>query len=201
MKNLSSWALGIGILSVATGVAWSEIQSQTLPRSFANTAQLQPLQSAETPSQSTESPSRSNGATTVQDLEDILKAEAENLQVEGGQLAFSYDGRTMVILTSEVHDRMRIIAPIAAEDTLTDEQRKELLAANFSSALDGRYAVSNGIIFAAFLHPLSTLDESEFKSALRQVAALVTNYGSTYSSGELQFGDQPENPLQGLPEI
>ncbi|WP_110986104.1 type III secretion system chaperone family protein [Acaryochloris thomasi] len=196
MKHLSSWVLGIGILSVATGIAWRDIQGQELSRSFArtSTAQLQPIQSPEPPP-------RSEGATTIQDLEEILKTEAENLQVEGGQLAFSYDGRTMVILTSETHDRMRIIAPIASEDTLTDEQRKELLAANFSSALDGRYAVSNGVIFAAFLHPLSTLDESEFKSALRQVSALVANYGGSYSSGEIQFGAQQEDPLQGLPEI
>ncbi|MBX2862955.1 MAG: YbjN domain-containing protein [Leptolyngbyaceae cyanobacterium MAG.088] len=181
------WVLGVGIFSVASITAWEGLYGQSSPQFLTNTAQLQPLQSKQ--------------GTTVQDLEKILKAEAENLKSENGQLIFNYDGREMVILTSESHNRMRLIAPIAAADTLTDEQRQDLLAANFHSALDGRYAVSNGIVFAAFLHPLSTLDESEFRSALRQVSALVTNYGTSYSSGELQFGAQQEDALKGLPAI
>ena len=197
MKHLRSWILGIGILSVATALAWGDLKEPTSTfkqSSASNTIQFQPIQSAEPPEQS-------EGATTIQDLEEILKDEAEELEVQGGQLAFRYDNRTMVILTSETHDRMRLISPITSEDTLTDEQRKELLAANFSSALDGRYAVSNGIVFAVFLHPLSTLDESEFRSALRQVSSLVANYGGSYSSGEIQFGAQEEDPIEGLPAI
>ncbi|NJL83304.1 MAG: hypothetical protein HC890_10765, partial [Chloroflexaceae bacterium] len=54
--------------------------------------------------------------------------------------------------------------------------------------LDARYAVSNGVVFAAFVHPLSTLDERDFLSALRQVSQLVRNFGTSYSSGALSFG-------------
>lgn len=185
MRKTVLWAMGVGILAAA--LATANLQRQKSPASLANSLQLQPLQS-------------NKDATTLQDLEEILKAEAEDLRSEGGQLVFNYEGREMAILTSESHDRMRILAPIAAADSLTEEQRQKLLNANFHSALDGRYAVSNGIVFAAFLHPLSTLDESEFRSALRQVATLVQTYGTTYSSGGLQFGGQQQDPLEGLPE-
>ena len=70
-----------------------------------------------------------------------------------------------------------------------------MLIANYHSSLDARYAVSQGIVYSAFLHPLSTLADDQLASALRQVAALATTFGSTYSSGELMFGAPAGQPL------
>ena len=75
-----------------------------------------------------------------------------------------------------------------------------MLVANFHNALDARYAVSNGNVFAAFLHPLSSLEENDLRSALRQVSQLVANFGTTYSSGGLQFAPGEEEPTL-LPSI
>lgn len=86
----------------------------------------------------------------------------------------------MALLTSVPHDRMRIVAPIGPEAKLTDQQRKRMLDANFHSALDVRYATSKGLVYAAYIHPLSTLRREEVQSALRQVAELVKTFGSTY---------------------
>jgi hypothetical protein len=99
----------------------------------------------------------------------------------------------MALLTSVPHDRMRIVAPIGPEAQLTDQQRKRILEANFHSALDVRYATSNGLVYAAYIHPLSPLRREEIQSALRQVAEPVKTFGTTYSSGELSFG-QPRQP-------
>ena len=38
------------------------------------------------------------------------------------------------------------------------------------------------------MHPLSTLTESDLQSAVKQVAALRTTYGTTYSSMDIVFG-------------
>jgi hypothetical protein len=37
------------------------------------------------------------------------------------------------------------------------------------------------MLYAVFLHPLSTLDPRQLESALDQVASLVRNYGTTFS--------------------
>ena len=67
------------------------------------------------------------------------------------------------------------------------------MAANFHTALDGRYATSEGVLYAAFIHPLSPLTEEELASALRQVAALARNFGTTYSSDALLYGGRRED--------
>ena len=125
---------------------------------------------------------------TVGTLQGILKEMVENLTGDNGQWRFTFGGVEMALLTSVPHDRMRIVAPIGSEAELTDQQRKRMLDANFHSALDGRYATSNGLVYAAYIHPLSPLRREEVQSALRQVAELVKTFGTTYSSGELSFG-------------
>lgn len=125
---------------------------------------------------------------TVGTLQGILKEMVENLIGDNGQWRFTFGGVEMALLTSVPHDRMRIVAPIRPEAELTDQHRKRMLEANFHSALDARYAMSNGLVYAAYIHPLSPLRREEIQSALRQVAELVKTFGMTYSSGELSFG-------------
>ena len=131
---------------------------------------------------------------TLGTLQGILKETVENLKGESGQWRFTYAGVEMALLTSLPHDRMRIVAPIGPEVQLTDQQRKRMLEANFHSALDVRYATSNGRVYAAYIHPLSPLHREEIQSALRQVAELVKTFGMTYSSGELSFGSPSPPP-------
>lgn len=125
---------------------------------------------------------------TIQMLQGLLKDVVQDLKGESGQWRFTYGGVDMAMLTSVVHDRMRIIAPIGPDADLSAEQRQRMLAANFHSALDARYATSNGMIYAAYLHPLSSLQQDEVRSALQQIAQLVKTFGTTYSSSDLSFG-------------
>lgn len=120
----------------------------------------------------------------------------------------------MVIMTDERADRMRIMIPIRRFDTQrVDDLRLALIAlhANYDRALDARYAIHDGFLWSAFIHPLSTLTPRDLENALLQVRALRDNTGTTYSSSELLFapqveeGNQPEgedgkapaNPLPG----
>ena len=78
-------------------------------------------------------------------------------------------------------DRMRLISPASSIDELDAEMLVRLMQANFDSALDSRYALAGGILWATYLHPLSTLSSDEFGSGLGQTINLVTTFGSTYT--------------------
>lgn len=115
-------------------------------------------------------------------LERIIWQEAEQPQGEGGVVQFIYNDITMALISDENFDRMRIIAPVINLEDMTQGQVNDILAANFQTALDARYAANQGVLYSAFIHPLSTLNHDEVYSALGQVAALVKNFGTTYSS-------------------
>jgi hypothetical protein len=55
-----------------------------------------------------------------------------------------------------------------------------------------RYGSSNGLLFAAFLHPLSSLEDALARSALDQVASLVHTFGSHFTSGSIEFSSGSE---------
>lgn len=151
------------------------------------------------PAHSQERPSHAALAMTLRTLQGILKESVEDLKGESGQWRFTYADVEMAPLTSLPHDRMRIVAPIRPEAQLTDQHRKRMLDANFHSALDVRYATSNGLVYAAYIHPLSPLRREEIQSALRQAAELVKTFGTTYFSGELSFGS-PSPPPKSQPQ-
>ncbi len=133
---------------------------------------------------------------TLRTLHSILEEQASSLDGEEGEWRLTYQGVPMALLTSLQHDRMRIIAPIVRQEEVTEQQWGKILDANFHTALDGRYATSQGIVYAAYIHPLSPLDRAQVRSALRQVVQLVKSFGTTYSSGGLQFST-PGDAAQG----
>ena len=121
-------------------------------------------------------------------LEDVVRRCSEETRGERGVVEFSQEGVAMACISDPRADRMRIIAPIAELEGLDESVLHAMLDANFHSALDARYATSDGIVYAAYLHPLSTLTEDELVSAIDQVAELVRTFGTTFSSGDLIFG-------------
>ena len=104
----------------------------------------------------------------------------------------------LMIVTDERANRMRIMMPVRKFDKDKDKDLLlKLLKANFHSALDAKYAVNGDTIWSTFLHPLATLQEADLDNALSQVRTLRQNTGSSYSSGELQFGGgEPEKQPQ-----
>lgn len=71
-----------------------------------------------------------------------------------------------------------------------------MMQANFDSALDARYAVANGTLWAVFIHPLSPLEKNELISGLGQAVNVAKTYGTLYSGGGVQFGGGDSNDLQ-----
>ena len=99
-----------------------------------------------------------------------------------------YFGVPVACLTSGEHNRMRILSPITPLSQADPGAAQRMLEANFHTTLDARYGISDGNIYALFLHPLSTLTDRAVQSALLQVVSLVRTFGSDYSSGVLQYG-------------
>ena len=107
----------------------------------------------------------------------------------------------MMVVTDETNDRMRIIAPILSVDELDKEVLLDCLAANFHSALDVKYAVSNDVLWCVFIHPLSPLTETELESAIEQVYYGVATFGTTYSSTPLLFGGNNDGEQKPIPKV
>lgn len=128
---------------------------------------------------------------TAQELERVLRDAADEMEGEDGRWQLRLGEVALACMVDERFDRMRIIAPIAEIDEVTEEVREACLEANFHTALDARYATSDGVLYSAFIHPLGSLDEDLAESALQQVANLVETFGTTFSSGALIFGVPP----------
>lgn len=132
-----------------------------------------------------------------QKLEQLLTEQSDSIQGVPGRWQILVNEMPMIILTDETNDRMRIIAPIIESSKLDEGLLLDCLTANFHSALDVKYAVSDGLLWSAFVHPLSPLSEMELESAVKQVYAAAVTFGTTFSSTPLLFGgNQPPPPVQ-----
>ena len=136
---------------------------------------------------SAQAPTNSLEVMTVERLEAILQGETTDLQGNEGQWQFTLDGQQVIVLADATSDRMRIITPVADATTLSVEQVEAMLVANFHSALDARYAVTDGTVVSIFVHPLASLQDADLRSGLQQVITLASTFGTSYSSGGLGF--------------
>ena len=134
------------------------------------------------------------GNMTIEKMDSIFQAEAEEMDGAGGTWQLFYGNRVVFILTDEAHNRMRIFTPIGAEEDLEVGQQKAMLEANFHSALDAKYSLYNGFIVSVFTHPLQELTSFQLKDALAQGVILANNFGTSYSSTDLVFGQSEEVP-------
>ncbi|MDC7998232.1 hypothetical protein [Gilvibacter sediminis] len=141
-------------------------------------------------------------------LQEILKVESDSVVGANGRWQITYKEAPMLVLTDESNDRMRIIMPITKGTSLSKEMLQACLTANFHTALDVKYALSDELLWAVYIHPLSPLTEAQLKSALSQVYSAALTFGTTFSSTDLLFGggqildDQPDqtpelNPKRG----
>ena len=117
----------------------------------------------------------------------LISNLADSVEGEPGFWHFHYQRRRIMAITDEEQNRMRLITPILPESELSDSIREILLSANFDRALDAKYAVSRGMLWSVFLHPLRELTDGQFVDAVEQVHQLAENFGTTYSSSDLRF--------------
>lgn len=129
------------------------------------------------------------GTMTLERINTIItRIDETATQPKKGLWNFKVNETTLIIVTDETNDRMRIVIPIKSADELTKAELLRIAQANFDSALDARYAVAQGALWAVYIHPLRTLHDKQFISAIAQTVTTSLNYGKSYSSGAFVFG-------------
>ena len=101
---------------------------------------------------------------------------------------FSCGLHQMMIQTQENANRMRIVAFIAHEADLDQAELYKLMEANYHSALDARYALTDGQLVSLFLHPFEELTATQFVLGLFQTITCAKTFGTSYSGGTMIFG-------------
>ncbi len=120
-------------------------------------------------------------------LESIYTSVSDSIQGKNGSWHFFIKDIQLLSITDTKNNRMRIISPIADSNSLNNDLIKAALVANFHTALDVKYAVSDGVLWSVFIHPLKELSKNQVKDAVSQVYYANVNFGSTFASTSLVF--------------
>ena len=129
---------------------------------------------------------------TNEELDAILRNLSKVIRGNYGNWEFEIDRTRFICLTDTNYNRMRIISPIIEVSKVDSVQILKCMEANFHTALDARYAISDGILWAAFIHPLKELTTEQVKSAITQVYSCARTFGTHYSGGTLIFPTDEE---------
>lgn len=134
-------------------------------------------------------------AMTLERMGAIVQAIDPEAQVFATGFQLTIEDIPVIIVSDPAADRMRAMVPIRSAQGLEPGELMRLMQANFDTALDARYAVANGRLWGAFIHPLSPLEREQFISALIQTVNLARTYGTLYSGGAQTFGGGDSNGL------
>lgn len=144
-----------------------------------------PLAAQETPAPAQP---QAEAAMTADRLVGILLSVDPEARPSGSGIELTIDDVPVLVMIAPEADRMRAIVPIASAEALTPDEMTRILQANFDTALDARYAIAQGRLWAVFLHPLAALEREQAISGLAQTVTLAQTYGTLYSSGAQMFG-------------
>jgi hypothetical protein len=132
---------------------------------------------------------------TLERMGEIVRTIDPEAEAYGAGFQLTIDSIPIIIVADPRADRMRAMVPIRSAEGLTNEELLRVMQANFDTALDARYAVANGRLWGAFIHPLSPLEREQFISALIQTVNLARTYGTLYTGGAQTFGSGDSSEL------
>ena len=132
------------------------------------------------------------GTSSAQEMDsakllEIIEQESDTVKVVGNSYHFILNEAMLICVFDENANRMRIIAPVVKLEEIGEDELLNALVANFHSALDVKYALSDEIIWSVYTHPLKELTEHQVVDAIQQVYAAALTFGSSYSSTNLVF--------------
>lgn len=134
-------------------------------------------------------PSDVRSPMTVDRLDALIERVGSGVSRQKDRIwSFEVKGIPVQVIADPDHDRMRIVIGIARAGDLDPALLKRMMQANFDTALDARYAIARGLVWATYVHPLSPLTDRQFLSGLGQTVNLARTFGTAFSSGELTFG-------------
>ena len=120
-------------------------------------------------------------------LKVLITQVSDTLQNSGNAFQFLYKEKLLICIYDENANRMRIMSPIIERQEVEEEQLLNALVANFHSALDVKYALSDEIIWSVYTHPLKELRDYQVTDAIQQVYSAAITFGTTYSSTNMVF--------------
>lgn len=126
-------------------------------------------------------------------LGNVILKMADSVEGGPGNWRFFIQDRLLICITDENHNRMRIMSPVTDVSALSGEEILNSLLANFHTALDVKYAISDEVLWSVFIHPLKELSEAQIEDAISQVFFAAETFGSTYSSTNLVFPGSAPN--------
>ncbi|CAD0184788.1 hypothetical protein RUESEDTHA_01671 [Ruegeria sp. THAF57] len=133
---------------------------------------------------------------TYERLGKIIFALDPEAQPQGPGFQMTVSDVSVLVITDINADRMRAMVSISSAADLSAADLQRMMQANFDSTLDARYAIANGTLWAAFIHPLSKLDKDQLISGLAQTVNIAKTYGTLYSGGAAEFGGGDSQDLQ-----
>ena len=122
-----------------------------------------------------------------ENLKEIITRVSDTTMTKGNTIQFLYKQTLLISIYDQKANRMRIISPIVEREQIEEEHLLNAMVANFHSALDVKYALSDEVIWSVFTHPLKELSEHQLEDAIKQVFLANKTFGSTYSSTSLVF--------------
>ncbi|CAL2089945.1 hypothetical protein [Tenacibaculum sp. 190524A05c] len=126
-------------------------------------------------------------------LGEMLEAISDSIISTKTQWRFIIKNTPFITIADSTHNRMRIMSPIADSNKLNEELKTASLMANFHTALDVKYAISDNVLWSVYIHPLKELTEDQLLDAVSQVYYAKVNFGTTFSSTSLVFpGKKPK---------
>lgn len=130
------------------------------------------------------------GTMTTKRMGEIIKRLDPKAKATSNASAWQFhvEEVPVVVVTDAGNNRMRVMIALKKADTMSAEELLRLSQANFDTALDARYAIAKGLLWATFIHPLSELHDRQFITGIGQTVNAAKSYGTTYSSGVLSFG-------------
>ncbi|WP_170465687.1 hypothetical protein [Ruegeria arenilitoris] len=133
---------------------------------------------------------------TYERLGKIVFALDPDAQPLGPGFQMTVSDRSVLVVTDINADRMRAMIAIRSAEGLSPADLQRMMQANFDSTLDARYALANGTLWAAFIHPLSRLNKEQLISGLAQTVNIANTYGTLYTGGAAEFGGGDSQDLQ-----
>ena len=99
----------------------------------------------------------------------------QTIVLQNGGLEFEFEGVLIRCYFDPYADRMRFVAGPLGQSKVGKKLSQQLLRANYGSTFDGKWGTENGEVFAAFLHPLSSLTELQCLRGLECCAGMMSS--------------------------
>lgn len=129
----------------------------------------------------------SQNEMTQEKLDSIYAKIGDSIDGTSGRWQFKVKEVVFFAISDSTHNRMRIISPIAETFKLTETLKEDALVANFHTALDVKYAISDDVLWSVYIHPLKELSEDQVYDAVKQVYFANVTFGGSFSSTSLVF--------------